>query len=66
MSITIYKINGKLFVDPTIQEEKAYDARLTVATDVEGKIYGIQKGGNIPLTLEDVDQMISLAIEKSS
>lgn len=65
LPVTIYKINGKLLVDPTAEEENSYDARLTVASDDKGTISAMQKGGEAPLTIDEVSQMVELALEKT-
>lgn len=65
LSVTVYKINGAMIIDPNTEEEKAYDARLTVACDEKGTISALQKGGNQPLTLDEVDKMIDLALDKA-
>lgn len=65
ISITVMKIGNNYLVDPISEEEQMIDSRLTVATTEEGIICALQKGGNVPVTLEDVDKMISIAIEKS-
>ena len=66
LSVTVYKINGKLMVDPSRAEENAYEARLTVASDIKGTISAMQKGGNQPLKIEEVDQMVDLSLEKTT
>jgi exosome complex component RRP42 len=66
LSVTVYKINGKLLVDPTNEEEKAYEARLTVASDKNGTISAMQKGGEAPLTLDEVGQIVDIALEKAN
>ncbi len=69
LSTTIAKINGKLMVDPNSAEIHAMDARLTIGTaDKDGKIVlcSMQKGGEIGITLEDLDAALELAIEKSN
>ncbi len=63
--VTVYKVNGALLVDPTLEEEESYDARLTIASDAKGIISAMQKGGETPLTTEEISQMIDIAIEKS-
>ncbi|MBT6774236.1 RNA-binding protein, partial [Candidatus Woesearchaeota archaeon] len=63
--VTVYKINGQLLVDPTTQEEHAYDARLTVASDDKGTISAMQKGGEMPLTIEEVGKMVDIALDKA-
>ncbi len=65
LAVTVYKIGSQLLVDPTAEEEKAYDARLTVASDSKGILSAMQKGGEAPITIEDVSRMIDLALEKA-
>ncbi|HLC81382.1 MAG TPA: exosome complex protein Rrp42 [Candidatus Nanoarchaeia archaeon] len=65
VSVTIYKIKGKLLVDPLIEEEKSAEARLTVSIDKNSTISALQKGGEGTLTLTEVDTIIDLAIEKA-
>ncbi|MFH1592315.1 MAG: exosome complex protein Rrp42 [Candidatus Woesearchaeota archaeon] len=62
--ITIVKIKDKFLVDPASDEEKAMEARLTVTTVEDGRICAIQKGGELPLSTEDVEKMVQLSIEK--
>ena len=66
LPITIYKVNGVLMVDPTNEEEKAYEARLTVGSDAKGTISALQKGGEVPLSIEEIGKMVDLALEKAS
>lgn len=66
LPVTVYKINGALLVDPTNEEEKAYEARLTVGSDSKGTISALQKGGDVPLSIEEIGRMIDLALEKAS
>ena len=65
MTVTVYKVKGKLMVDPNKYEEQAYDARLTVASDSKGTISALQKGGFHPLTAEDISQMVDIALDKA-
>ena len=64
LSVTVSKIGDKFIVDPDSEEEKAVDARLTVASLSDGTLCALQKGGDYPLTAEDVSKMIEIAIEK--
>ncbi|MBI3034001.1 exosome complex protein Rrp42 [Candidatus Woesearchaeota archaeon] len=64
IAITVYKIGPHYLIDPTAEEEELIDARLTVTTS-DGKLCAMQKGENSPLTIEDVDKMVSLAIHKA-
>lgn len=63
--ITVCKISDVLIVDPTDEEEKAVDARLTVTVLDEDKICALQKGGDHALTIKDIEKMVDLAIKTS-
>lgn len=65
LPVTVYKLNNHLMIDPSNEEEQAYDARLTVGSDDKGMISAMQKGGSAPLTIEDISNMIDLALEKA-
>ncbi|MBS3116315.1 exosome complex protein Rrp42 [Candidatus Woesearchaeota archaeon] len=65
LPVTIYKVNNELLVDPTWEEENAYEARLTVSADKDGTISALQKGGEGPLTISEVAKMVDLALEKA-
>lgn len=65
IAITIYKIGEYFIVDPTLEEEKEYDARLTVTTTKDGTISAMQKGGDTALTIEEIDAMVGIGIEKA-
>jgi exosome complex component RRP42 len=64
LSVTVCKIGNHFIIDPTNEEEKVVDARLTVATVDNGELCALQKGGDLPLSIEDIDHMIGIAIEK--
>lgn len=64
LSVTVCKIGNKFIVDPTTEEEKVMDARLTVATIEDGTLCALQKGGEYPLTAEEIMKMIDIGIEK--
>lgn len=64
VSVTVCRIGDRLIIDPLSEEEKAIDARLTVASLKDGTICAMQKGGDYTLGEEDVLKMIELGIEK--
>jgi len=64
LSVTVIKIGDKFLVDPDSEEEKAIDARLTVASLSDGTLCAMQKGGDYPLTSEDIAKMVDIGIEK--
>ncbi len=64
IAVTVIKIGDKFIIDPDIEEEKAIDARLTVSTTEDGTLCALQKGGDFPLSIEDIDKMLDIGIEK--
>lgn len=65
LPVTVYRVGKNFVVDPLREEEVVADARLTVATTTDGKLCALQKGGDAPLTIDEVDQMVALALEKA-
>ncbi len=64
IGVTVLKIGKNFVVDPTYDEEKVLDARLTVATTDDGKLCALQKGGEKPLSTDDIKNMIDIGIKK--
>jgi hypothetical protein len=62
--VTVIKIKDKFIVDPSIGEENAIDARLTITTVENGDIVAFQKGEEGTLTEADIEKMIELGIKK--
>ena len=62
---TVIKIGENFIVDPIKEEEVFIDSRLTVAVIEDGNICAMQKGGEKALSIEDVEKMIEIAIEKT-
>jgi exosome complex component RRP42 len=65
INVTVFKIGDFFIIDPTDEEEKLSDARLTVAVLEDNKICAMQKGGETSLMDEDIIKMIDIAVEKS-
>jgi exosome complex component RRP42 len=65
LPITIGKIGGYLLVDPTQEEEKALDARVTITVLEDGSICAMQKGLPAPITKDEFKEMVTLAQAKS-
>lgn len=62
---TVWKVNNAFLVDPLVEEEQAANARLSITFTEEGNICAMQKGGDSPLTSEEIFQAIELAEAKS-
>ena len=65
VSCTVHKIAGKFLIDPVRDEEKASEARLTVAFTEKGNICAMQKGGKVQLTSHDIEAMVNIADKKT-
>lgn len=61
ISVTVSKIDEILLVDPSLDEERISDARLTVTTDEKGHLRAMQKGLMGSFTTEEIDRVITLA-----
>jgi exosome complex component RRP42 len=61
ISITAVKIDGKILVDPTHDEERVADARLTAATIETGNLCAMQKGLNGAFTMEEVFKVVEIS-----
>jgi exosome complex component RRP42 len=66
ITVTLGKINGKLIVDPWLEEEQVMDSRLTLAFNEEGNICAIQKGGAGYFTQKQILEGMKLAREKAA
>ncbi len=64
LPITVFKIGNKFIVDPVNEEEQVYDARLTVTTTKDNLICSLQKGGDMTLTLQDIEEMVKIGLQK--
>ncbi|MCL4404872.1 MAG: exosome complex protein Rrp42 [Candidatus Marsarchaeota archaeon] len=62
-SATFAKIGNSILLDPSGEEESAMDARLTIATD-GNVIRAMQKGLSGSFTIEEVDKLAGIALEK--
>ncbi|MFC1728154.1 exosome complex protein Rrp42 [Nanoarchaeota archaeon] len=65
VAITVFKIGKDIFVDPTVEEGKEYDARVTSAITEDGNLCAMQKGGEATLSADEIVKMVDLAIKKS-
>jgi exosome complex component RRP42 len=65
IGVTICKMGDNLVVDPNVEEEVLIEGRLTVTSNEDGVICALQKGGESIFTIEEIDNILSLALEKS-
>ena len=64
MLLTFAKIDSAILADPILAEEKASDARFSVASTEDGFLTAFQKGGRGSFSLQEIDKMIDLAFAK--
>lgn len=62
--VTVHKIGKHFIVDPGIEEGKEFDAKLTVTTN-DGVICAMQKSGRGTLSIEDVEKMVDISLQKA-
>lgn len=65
ITITVCKIDDKLFVDPTLEEEDVLDAKLSIGLREDGKICALQKQGRMGIEFDFIEKMVDIAVEKS-
>lgn len=62
---TFVKVANEMLIDPTLIETAVSDARLNIGITQSGKICAMQKGGDHPLTKDEVLKSIERAFKKS-
>jgi exosome complex component RRP42 len=65
VTCTFAKIDTKTVLDPSLDEENAMDARLTIAT-TPNHICAVQKGGKGGFLADEVSELIDLSFKKGS
>ena len=65
ITVTSVEIEGNILVDPDLYDECAATSRLTVISNADGTISGMQKGGNGVLKQETISEMVEIGIEKA-
>ncbi len=64
VSVTLARIVNSIIVDPTSEEVICMDARITISTDEQDRVCAVQKGNPGTFTLEQLNDAVSIAIEK--
>jgi exosome complex component RRP42 len=66
VSVTLVDIGGEMMVDPGLDEEAVCDTRITIVSNQDGSISGMQKSGDGALTEEKLLKAVSVACQKAS
>ncbi|MBI5681291.1 MAG: exosome complex protein Rrp42 [Methanobacterium sp.] len=62
---TFAKIGEELVIDPSLDEENIMGARISIGMREDGSICAMQKGGEVPLTKEEVTKVVNITGEKT-
>ncbi len=62
---TFAKIGSGIVLDPNLDEERVMDARLTVATDKNGDMCAMQKGGEGTFTQDEIFETVERGAKKA-
>ncbi len=66
IALTFYKVDNKILLDPTPEEEEASKARVTVTMtfDKEVFIHAMQKAGDEPLDEQEISKILDIAVKE--
>lgn len=62
---TFVKIGNSMVIDPSLSEERVANARLNVGVTRDGQICAMQKGGDEPLSKDDIFTAVNIAVSKT-
>ena len=65
ITVTVGKIGSRFLLDPTFVEENVLESKLTVCVRDDDKICAVQKQGEMGLTIEEIEEMVGIAINKT-
>ncbi len=66
LTVSVGKLGDSLVIDPTLEEEGVITSKLIVGVSDDGMIAGLQKSGNGYLTLQEIENAVSLALRKGA
>jgi exosome complex component RRP42 len=65
VAVTMVKIGENILVDPNLHEENAATSKLTVISNIDGTVSGMQKSGKGGLKEEEIVEMVEIGVEKA-
>lgn len=65
ISVTAVDIAGGIVFDPSLEEERVANCKLTVITNQDGAISGMQKSGIGSLSTDQINYIVEVAIKKA-
>jgi exosome complex component RRP42 len=61
LTITFAKIGNSIIADPSLEEERVLDGRLSISIDGDDAISSMQKWGTVPFTLQETTDCVERA-----
>jgi exosome complex component RRP42 len=65
VTVSIVRIGETLLVDPSLEEERVMDMRLSVGLKDNDNVCALQKGGSKPLSADEIESILEVAVKKS-
>ena len=65
VAVTIAEIGGNFLVDPNLYEESAASSKITVISNADGSLSGMQKSGSGGLKEEAIIEMVEIGVGKA-
>ena len=65
VAVTAVEVGGTIMLDPSLNEESIAGTKLTVTSNQNGDISAMQKSGTHPLTSEQINYIVDIAIEQA-
>jgi exosome complex component RRP42 len=65
VAVTAVEIGGAIMLDPSLNEQSIAGTKLTVISNQDGGLSGMQKSGVSPLTTEQINYIVDISIEKA-
>jgi exosome complex component RRP42 len=65
VAVTTVEIGGNILADPNLYEENAAASKLTVISNADGALTGMQKSGSGGLKAEEITEMVDIGVEKA-
>ncbi|MGF7118231.1 exosome complex protein Rrp42 [Methanobacterium oryzae] len=62
---TLAKIGDELVIDPSLEEEEIMGARLSIGVREDNSLCAMQKGGETPLTKEEIMKAVDITLKKT-
>ncbi len=65
LTASAIRIENSFLADPSSEEEKVFEAKVTATIDENNNIHAMQKSGEAALSVEEIDKMVDLIIEST-